>query len=177
MLVNARHVKNVPGRKTDVVDCQWIQELHEVGLLRGRFRPSADIVSRRASLRHRETLVPVVPAGLPADLVARRPDLVAAERDVATAQARINVARAELLPRISLTAATGTATNSLRSLLDGSFGVWSLLGNMVQPLWQGGRLRAQISRAEARGPEVLAQYATLALGAYAEVETALAAED
>ena len=57
VLVNARHVKNVPGRKTDVVDCQWIQELHEVGLLRGSFRPSAEIVSLRASLRHRETLV------------------------------------------------------------------------------------------------------------------------
>ena len=57
VLVNARHVKNVPGRKTDVVDCQWIQELHEVGLLRGSFRPSVEIVSRRASLRHRETLV------------------------------------------------------------------------------------------------------------------------
>ena len=41
VLVNARHVKNVPGRKTDVVDCQWIQELHEVGLLPGSFRPSA----------------------------------------------------------------------------------------------------------------------------------------
>ena len=50
VLVNARHVKNVPGRKTDVVDCQWIQELHEVGLLRGSFRPSAEIVSRRAYL-------------------------------------------------------------------------------------------------------------------------------
>ena len=57
VLVNARHVKNVPGRKTDVVDCQWIQELHEVGLLRGSFRPSAEIVSLRAYLRHRETLV------------------------------------------------------------------------------------------------------------------------
>ena len=57
VLVNARHVKNVPGRKTDVVDCQWIQELHEVGLLRGSFRPSAEIVSLRADLRHRETLV------------------------------------------------------------------------------------------------------------------------
>ncbi len=57
VLVNARHVKNVPGRKTDVVDCQWLQELHTVGLLRGSFRPSADIASLRAYLRHRETLV------------------------------------------------------------------------------------------------------------------------
>jgi transposase len=57
VLVNARHVKNVPGRKTDVVDCQWIQELHSVGLLRGSFRPTAAIAARRAYLRHRETLV------------------------------------------------------------------------------------------------------------------------
>src|SRR5438105_12705420 len=57
VLVNARHVKNVPGRKTDVVDCQWIQELHSVGLLRGSFRPTAAITALRAYLRHRETLV------------------------------------------------------------------------------------------------------------------------
>lgn len=57
ILVNARHVKNVPGRKTDVVDCQWIQELHSFGLLRGSFRPSAEIATLRAYLRHREKLL------------------------------------------------------------------------------------------------------------------------
>jgi transposase len=57
ILVNARHVKNVPGRKTDVLDCQWLQELHSVGLLRGSFRPRAAITALRAYLRHRETLV------------------------------------------------------------------------------------------------------------------------
>ena len=57
VLVNARHVKNVPGRKTDVLDCQWLQELHSVGLLRGSFRPTAAIAALRAYLRHRETLV------------------------------------------------------------------------------------------------------------------------
>ena len=57
VLVNARHVKNVPGRKTDVVDCQWIQELHSFGLLRGSFRPSAEIATLRAYLRHREKLL------------------------------------------------------------------------------------------------------------------------
>lgn len=46
VLVNARHVKNVPGRKTDVVDSQWFQELHSVGLLRGSFRPAAAIGRR-----------------------------------------------------------------------------------------------------------------------------------
>ena len=57
VLVNAQHVKNVPGRKSDVVDCQWLQELHSVGLLRGSFRPTAAIAALRAYLRHRETLV------------------------------------------------------------------------------------------------------------------------
>ena len=57
VLVNAQHVKNVPGRKSDVVDCQWRQELHSVGLLRASFRPTAAIAALRAYLRHRETLV------------------------------------------------------------------------------------------------------------------------
>lgn len=57
ILVNARSVKNVPGRKTDVNDAQWIQQLHEYGLLRASFRPVADIVELRAYLRHRSRLV------------------------------------------------------------------------------------------------------------------------
>jgi len=57
VLVNARHVKNVPGRKSDVTDGEWLQELHSVGLLRGSFRPVAEIAALRSYLRHRETLV------------------------------------------------------------------------------------------------------------------------
>ena len=57
ILVNARHVKNVPGRKTDVQDCQWLQYLHSVGLLRGSFRPGQDICAIRSLLRHRDTMV------------------------------------------------------------------------------------------------------------------------
>ena len=56
-LVNARHVKNVPGRKTDVQDCQWLQYLHSVGLLRGSFRPPETICALRTLLRHRDRLV------------------------------------------------------------------------------------------------------------------------
>ena len=57
ILVNARDAKNVPGRKTDVNDAQWIQQLHTYGLLRASFRPAADIASLRAYLRHRERLL------------------------------------------------------------------------------------------------------------------------
>lgn len=56
-LVNARHVKNVPGRKTDVGDAQWLQYLHSVGLLRGSFRPSQEICAMRSISRHRESLL------------------------------------------------------------------------------------------------------------------------
>jgi transposase len=56
-LVNARHVKNVPGRKTDVLDCQWIQYLHSVGLLRSSFRPDQEICAVRSLLRHRGNMV------------------------------------------------------------------------------------------------------------------------
>jgi transposase len=57
LLVNARHRKNVPGRKSDVTDAEWIRDLHSVGLLRGRFRPTAASAALRAYLRHRQTLV------------------------------------------------------------------------------------------------------------------------
>src|SRR5438105_5444555 len=57
LLVNARDVKNVPGRKTDVNDAQWLQQLHQHGLVRGSFRPRADVARLRAYLRHRERLV------------------------------------------------------------------------------------------------------------------------
>ena len=56
LLVNARHVKNVPGRKSDVSDCQWIQQLHTFGLLRGSFRPDAEITAIRTLVRHRDKL-------------------------------------------------------------------------------------------------------------------------
>lgn len=56
-LVNARHVKNVPGRKSDVLDCQWLQQLHTYGLLRGAFRPVEQVCTLRAYVRQRVTLV------------------------------------------------------------------------------------------------------------------------
>jgi hypothetical protein len=56
-LVNARHVKNVSGRKTDVLDCQWLQQLHTYGLLAGAFRPQEQVTALRAYMRQRGTLV------------------------------------------------------------------------------------------------------------------------
>ena len=117
-----------------------------------------------------------VPAGLPADLVRRRPDLAAAERRLASADQRLASARRALLPGIRLTGGGGRSSEALADLLDGDFSVWSLAANLTMPLFQGGRLRARAAAAEADREALTAAYAGLVLSAFAEVEGALAAE-
>jgi NodT family efflux transporter outer membrane factor (OMF) lipoprotein len=119
---------------------------------------------------------PPIPAGLPSDLIDRRPDLAAAERRLAASDERYRAARRDRYPRFSLTASTGTSTKGLKDLVNGDFSVWSLAFNLLQPVFQGGRLRAAVDLSEAQADEFLINYASSALNAYAEVETALAAE-
>ncbi len=119
---------------------------------------------------------PPAPAGLPAELVSRRPDLARAERELAASNARVNQARAALYPRLSLTASGGTATEDFGDLLAGDFSVWSLAGNLTQPIFDGGRLRAGVDLSKSSADAALAEYAASVLEAYSEVESALAAE-
>lgn len=113
------------------------------------------------------------PGLLPADLLERRPDLAAAERRVAAAAQRYKQARASLLPRVSLTASGGRVSNEISDLLDHNFSVWSLAGNLAQPVFQGGRLIAGVDLSAAREREAAAAYVKTALQAFAEVESAL----
>lgn len=145
--------------------------LRQLELLLGRY-PSAGI----AVDGELPTISAAVPAGLPADLIARRPDLIAAERRLTAADRRLAVARRALLPRISLTASTGRSSSALGDLLDGDFSVWNLIGNISQPLLQGGRLRAEVDLASSAAESALFTYAQSALRAYGEVETRLSAE-
>lgn len=117
-----------------------------------------------------------IPAFLPSELVARRPDLAAAEQRLSAAGYRVNEARAALYPRLALTGSAGRSSEELEDLLDHDFTVWSLVGNLLQPVFQGGRLRAHVDLAEAGFEEATARYASQVLGAFAEVETALAAD-
>lgn len=119
---------------------------------------------------------PEVPAGLPAELVARRPDLQAAERRLAATGFRVRQARRALYPRLTLTGSGGTSSNRLQDLVDGDFSVWNLAGGILAPIFQGGRLRAAVELAESSRDAALARYAQGVLQAFAEVETALAAE-
>lgn len=143
----------------------------QVETLAGRY-PQGSLDNRPAL----PPLPPPVPAGLPADLISRRPDLAAAERRLAASGARLAQARRALYPRLTLTGSFGTQSEKLSDLLDGDFSVWSLIAGLAQPLFQGGRLRAGVDLADARQREALELYAGTALNAYREVETALDAE-
>ena len=145
--------------------------LRQLELLLGRY-PSASI----AVGSELPAVNGAVPAGLPADLIARRPDLIAAERRLAAADRRLVSARRALLPSISLTASTGRSSSALGDLLDGDFSVWNLVGNISQPFLQGGRLRAGVDQAAGAAEGALFGYAQSALRAYGEVETRLSAE-
>lgn len=117
-----------------------------------------------------------VPAGLPATLLERRPDLVAARERLAAASARLREAGKNRLPTVRLTGAAGTASPELADLLDLDYLVWSLFADLVQPVFEGGRLEAERVLAAADDREAWARYAAAVLTALREVETALAAE-
>ena len=117
-----------------------------------------------------------IPAGLPADIISRRPDVLAAERRLAAAYMGGKSARRALYPQISLTSSKGTSTKDLADLLNGDYGVWSLAGNLLQPIFQGGLLRANVDLSRAQAKQALADYQSAVLAALAEVESALSNE-
>ncbi len=143
----------------------------QLEVLLGRY-PAAELAVAEAP----PSVTGRVPAGLPAELIRRRPDLAAAERRLTAADQRLSSARRALLPGIRLTGGGGRSSEELADLLDGDFSVWSLVANLTMPLFQGGRLRAQVEAAEADREALVAAYAGLVLRAFAEVESALAAE-
>lgn len=117
-----------------------------------------------------------VPAGLPSELLQRRPDVLAAERRFAASGKRLSEARRALFPRLALTSSSGTTTGDLSELLNSDFGVWQLAGNVVQPLFTGGQLRAEAKVRYSKQDEALAQLQQSVLKAFGEVENTLAAE-
>ena len=121
------------------------------------------------------TLPPVIPSGLPADLLERRPDVAEAERLLAARNAEIGVAKAAWFPAIRLTGGIGFESAELSDVLDQQSQIWSLGVSLVQPIFDGGRLSANEDRARALYAENLAVYRERLLVAFKEVETSLAA--
>jgi NodT family efflux transporter outer membrane factor (OMF) lipoprotein len=118
-----------------------------------------------------------VPAGLPSELLLRRPDLLAAEATVDAAMKEVSASRKALLPALSINGSAGTAsTDDFGDLFNIQNLVWGIGQNLARPVYQGGRLRANIRLDEHERDELIANYAQTALTAFREVETALSAE-
>lgn len=156
-LANARNRVQIAARLLDV--------------LLGRY-PDAGLVDQA---RFAE-LPPPVAAGLPSELLKRRPDIIAALERLRAADSRLESAEKALLPRITLTASGGTGSPALTELIDPRAAAWNLALGLLQPIFTGDRLQAQIRLSEAEVEAALADYKGIALNAFREVEQTLAAE-
>jgi outer membrane protein TolC len=117
-----------------------------------------------------------VPAGLPSELLERRPDVIAAERRVAAAFNRVQEAKAARLPTISLTSGVSAISSDLFFLKDRDNPVWNAGASLLAPIFKGGALKTQVEIRTAEQKEAIAAYASVGLRAFGEVENALAAE-
>ena len=117
---------------------------------------------------------PAVPAGLPSELLARRPDILQAEQTLIASNAQIGVARALFFPSISLTGVFGFASSSLGALFSGPARTWSFTGDVAGPIYTGGGLTAAVDQAEARRDQSLANYELVIQNAFRDVEDSLA---
>ncbi len=123
----------------------------------------------------RSLSLPIVVAGLPSELLARRPDVQETEAQLEAANADIRVARAEFFPSFALTANGGLTSLLLSQAVAGPLGTYSLLSSITQPLFKGGALRGQLDKTKARYQELLAgNYRKAVLSAFSDVEDALA---
>ncbi|MBV8032906.1 MAG: efflux transporter outer membrane subunit, partial [Betaproteobacteria bacterium] len=116
---------------------------------------------------------PVLPSGMPSELLLRRPDIVEAERHLAAANAQIGAARADMFPSIALTGALGSESAAFSNLFKGGAGLWTLGLAATQPIFAGGRLQARTEQAEAAERALVANYRKVIQAAFSETRSAL----
>ena len=124
-----------------------------------------------------ELKLPTAPAGLPSDLLTRRPDLRQAEQNLIAANARIGVARAAYFPTVSLTGFLGTSSRDVSDLFEGNSKAWNYAGNVTVPIFTAGRIKGEIEAAEAVQQQALVNYQQTIQNAFREVNDALIDQD
>lgn len=153
---------------TRQLELQVVQLTNALGVLLGR-SPKA-LVDEAITVQGISLPAPVqLPAALPSSVLDQRPDIGAAEAALNASAADIGVARAQLFPSISITGALGSVSPELDDLFTGPAKAWSATGGILQPIFQGGRLRANVSRAEALREQRKAEYARTVQQAFREV--------
>ncbi|MGA2052099.1 MAG: efflux transporter outer membrane subunit [Opitutales bacterium] len=120
-----------------------------------------------------QTFPPDVPAGLPSQLLERRPDILQAEAQVKAANAQIGVAKANFFPQLSLTSALGKVSPEVSAFTGGGANAWSIAAGLAGPIFEGGLLTAQYKGAQAVWKQSVLQYQQTVLNAFAEVSDAL----
>jgi outer membrane protein, multidrug efflux system len=120
-------------------------------------------------------IAPTVPAGLPSSLLGRRPDIQSSEQQLVAANARIGVAKAAYFPQITLTAIGGYQSPALTNLFTGPAGLWNFGGQLVQPIFTGGRIRSNVRLTEAQQQEAVLVYQQSIQQAFREVSDSLVA--
>ncbi|MGI9071871.1 MAG: efflux transporter outer membrane subunit [Bryobacteraceae bacterium] len=151
---------------------QMQQQENQISILLGQ-NPTE--ISRGEKLTGQEPLPQTVPAGLPSSLLERRPDIRQAEQQLIAANAEIGVAKAQLFPQISLTGSGGFESIGLHNLFTLSDGIWNFTGAAVQPIFEGGRLRANVRLAEAQQQQMVLSYKQIIQQAFNDVSNALIA--
>ncbi|VWC69345.1 multidrug efflux system lipoprotein [Burkholderia lata] len=151
-------------------EAQIAQQEHALSVLLGR---NPGPIMRGRELDALET--PAVPAGLPSDLLERRPDLRQAEQNLIAQNALIGAARALYFPSISMTGLFGSVSSRFSNLFTGPARVWSFAGSVTQPIFTGGNIAGQVRQAEARQQEALYTYQKAIEVAFQQVEDALIA--
>jgi NodT family efflux transporter outer membrane factor (OMF) lipoprotein len=150
---------------------QFRQAVYALAVLVGKTPESIDVTSGSLT----EISSPGIAAGLPSQLLSRRPDVAEAEQQLIAANADITVARAALFPSIELTASGGYESSRLASLISPANRVYAVTAGLTQPIFHGGTLRGQVSFSEARYTELLTTYHKTVLTAFSNVESALVA--
>jgi len=153
------------------LDLAYRQSLRSLEIIIGRYPAAA--VAVPADLA---AAPPAVPVGMPSSLLERRPDVIAAERRLATAFYREQEAQAARLPKISLTASVSSISSELFVLKDRENPVWSAGASILAPLFLGGKLKEQVKVRTAEQKQAVAEYGRIGARAFAEVENALSAD-
>jgi len=156
------------AQQSDVARARSDQE-HTLAILCGQPAPSFTVPPHPLH----DTTPPAVPPGLPAALLLRRPDVAEAEQNVVAANAQVGVATASLYPTVGLTGAAGFESGAIQSLFTWQSALWSLAEGLTAPVFQGGRLRANLEATKAQYRQTVAAYTNQVLIAYGDVEDAL----
>ena len=175
----ARSLLETTQAQVPELESELAQTVHRIGVLLGRepdaLQAELSDMAPIPGIADPDAIAVRIPAGLPSDLLRRRPDIRAAEREIAAATARVGVATADLFPKFSITGTAALESISAGDFFFGTSRMWQVGPTMTWPIFEGGRIRANIEVHNAQEEQALLSYRKTVLIALAEVEDALVA--